>query len=299
MLRRNLKTILWIIWFLLTVSLTAWWTILAHRQASGIAELQRKLQSEYSTQTAEKMQRQERMIRMEGAFFLALITTAGVALVLLSLREERRARAMREFFAAMTHEIKTPLASLRLQAESLQDSLKNKRDKVLAERLIRNTERLELQMENAIFLSSLDRKNHLYIENINIYNFFQSLSFGYREVRIQAEKDITVRADRRALEIIFRNSIENSIQHGKSSEVILGCQPEKGRMVLFIEDNGLGFQGDWSRLGQLFYRHRSGSGTGIGIYIMKILAKKIHSEIYFIRKEKGFRTEVVFAGVLR
>ncbi|HNO25505.1 MAG TPA: HAMP domain-containing sensor histidine kinase, partial [Leptospiraceae bacterium] len=192
------------------------------------------------------------------------------------------------------HEIKTPLASLRLQAESLQDSLKNKRDKILAERLIRNTERLELQMENAIFLSSLDRKNHLYIENINIYNFFQSLSFGYREVRIQAEQESSVRADRRALEIIFRNSIENSIQHGKASEVILGCQTEKGRTVLFIEDNGLGFQGDWKRLGQLFYRHRSGSGTGIGIYIMKILAKKIQSDIYFIRKEKGFRTEVVF-----
>lgn len=294
MIRRNLKTLLWILWFLLTVSLTAWWTILAHRQVSGIAELQRRLPSEYSEQAAEKIQRQERMIRMEGAFFLALITTAGVALVLLSLREEKRSRAMREFFAAMTHEIKTPLASLRLQAESLQDSLKNKRDKVLAERLIRNTERLELQMENAIFLSSLDRKNHLYIENINIYNFFQSLSFGYREVQIQTEKDLFVSADRRALEIIFRNSIENSIQHGKASSVILGADSQKGKTVLFIEDNGLGFQGDWKRLGQLFYRHRSGSGTGIGIYIMKILAKKIKSDIYFIRKEKGFRTEIVF-----
>ncbi len=126
------------IWLVTTVSLALWWLIHGLHQVRRIGEINPELSTE--------VLRGQRMLYGEGAFFLILLVIGGIALFYYNLREEKRHRQTEEFFAILTHELKTPLASLRLQVESIQEDLMATGPAKLLERLYQDSVRLELQL---------------------------------------------------------------------------------------------------------------------------------------------------------
>ncbi|EMJ89905.1 two-component sensor histidine kinase [Leptospira kirschneri serovar Pomona] len=293
---KNSRIFFAIIWLLITVSLGIWWFLLGLKLTNTVAGLSAKLDASAASESLLVLERQSRMIKMEGTFFLSMLLLGGITLIWLSYRDVRRNKMIHDFFSTVTHEMKTPLASLRLQAESLQEESPNRYEKKLIHRLLKDSVRIESQMNRAMYLASLTRSEILYIERTNVRSVFLSVGEDFPELKIDLSRleDVFVPADRKALESIFKNLAENSLKHGKAN--VLKVVSEKqipNQILITITDNGSGFDGKYKNLGIPFQKHGSTSGTGIGLYIIKKLMKKMKGSMRIMPQVSGFRVDLI------
>lgn len=93
------------------------------------------------------------MLLLEGSTLVISLVGGALAFYLLGLRLRRQSEAIQQFLLTFTHELKTPIASLRLQAEELGERLKDSKEKHLLERLISDTSRLTLQLDNSLYIA--------------------------------------------------------------------------------------------------------------------------------------------------
>ncbi|TGK03852.1 sensor histidine kinase [Leptospira semungkisensis] len=286
---KSKKIVLPVLWVLTTVSLGVWWLFLDLRQNRMATELAFKIGFDAEKEVLEKLDRQSSMIKMEGTFFLFLLASGGATLVWLTFREDKRSKLIQDFFSTVTHEIKTPLASLRLQAESLlEEGVDATKDRLL-HRLLKDASRIESQMNKALYLASLMRSEGLFLEELDLKNWEETLREDWSELDIRTDwKERKILADRRALESIFRNLLENSVQHGSATQVKIFSEAIPGNKIKFtFLDNGKGFHGNPKLLGRLFLRHTSTSGTGVGLYIAKKLTKAMGGSFEVRNSDSG------------
>lgn len=230
------------------------------------------------------------LIKWEGSFFLFVLVIFFVSHTLLFLKDQKKNKSLHNFFAGLTHELKTPLASIRLQSEVLSlevEKTENDKIKTLTKRLIEDTVRLEDQLNKTLQLSRVERDGELNISSINMLKKFQSLSNVYDEVRVTIDatgEDFDARADEFALEVIFKNLLENTKIHGTDKEALVSIKNNSGFTTLTYTDDGH-FSGDLSKLGELFYKHNSKRGSGIGLYLCKKLTHKMKGK--FLIEQQG------------
>lgn len=277
-------------WLLFTVCFALWWIKLGTTHVTELARLQPEQSAHW--------QRQERMILWEGLAWVILLIIGGLALITSVLREKRRVLQIREFFASFSHEIKTSLASLRLQAESLQAD-KKFADSPVLDRLVGDTVRLQLQLENSLFFSSQDHLQ-LFAEDLPMKLLFERLSQQWPGLNIEFNRDCILRADERALRTILSNLIQNSILHGHASKVTVEtANASSGKVELVLSDNGRGFGQDLNQLGRVFHRPEATSGSGLGLYICRLLARKMNGELRLNPVAQGFQARLILPGELR
>src|SRR5436190_18346098 len=137
------------LWVVFTVTLAGWWLIFGLRQLELI--------NQSNLEGAVQLNRHYQMLMWEGGILIASLIGGGLALYYYARREQKRHAQVEEFFAAFTHDAKTALASLRLQAESLQEDYASSGPNPLLDRLLRDTLRLQLQLENSLLLVNLTR----------------------------------------------------------------------------------------------------------------------------------------------
>ena len=283
-----------VIWLVVTLSLASWWLIFGLQRINRIALIAQ-------AETVKEIERWHFMLLSEGTVLLALLLGGGIALLYFLSVEMRRSRQIRGFFAAFTHDLKTSLASLRLQAESLEEDLKDSSQARVARRLVKDSVRLELQLDNSLFIADTEM-GHLHFENIKVRDVIDSLKHYWPELQIQLDGNFTARADQRALESILKNLLQNAVVHGKATRVEVRCEKIDGGQVLQIEivDNGRGFNGDTKKLGQIFMRHTSTSGSGIGLHLASKLAARMNGKLEFISGDmtnpQGFRARLLLPG---
>ncbi|HMW06510.1 MAG TPA: HAMP domain-containing sensor histidine kinase [Leptospiraceae bacterium] len=280
------RLLLGFLWLSLSISLGVWWTVMGLTQANQVAELKSYLGAR--EESVATLERQSRMIKMEGGFFMFLLIVGGSTLIFLSQKDLERTQMLKDFFATLTHEMKTPLASLRLQAESLEEDLKSKKTKAILSRLIDDSKRLELQMDKALYLAALTRKEILYLEVVNLSELISQITSYYPFVSINTIQTSSVKLDVRAFESVIKNIIENAKNHGKATKVTFKIEKISNQAKITISDNGIGFQGNTNELGKLFFRHSTHSGSGIGLYLVKNLIRKMNGHVHFRNNEKGF-----------
>ena len=107
------------------------------------------------------------------------------------------------------------------------------------------------------------------------------------DLTISETGDATIMADARALESVLTNLIQNSVTHGKATQVNINVKQGNGRVTVRLVDNGSGFHGDAIDLGKLFVRHTRGSGSGVGLYIVRQLLKRMKGMISFKNADDG------------
>ena len=229
------------------------------------------------------------MVAWEGATFLLLISLITAIIFAYYLKDQKKTRNMQAFFSSLTHELKTPLASIRLQADvinSLLEDSQNRRLQNLSDRMIEDTKNLETQMDKILQLSRMEQGGSLNPRPLNIYNFIRETlekwSLGEQDFQISSkDKDLNIMADPFALELILRNLLENSKNHSPQEMIqITIFQKNHHEVVLQYTDNGI-FKGDTKKLGTLFYKHNSPKGSGIGLYLIKKLIKKMEGKLLF------------------
>lgn len=286
-LRERIKLPLIILWLVFTVLFALWWLRFGLDSISLLARLE--------PERMEHWIRQRRMIMWEGGSWIVLLIIGGGALTAFAQSERWRLQRVREFFASFSHEVKTSLASLRLQAEALQDE---KVSSPILDRLIGDTVRLQLQLENSLFFASQDGLQ-FYVQPVALEQLIERMREQWPSLKIILSRKCTVHADERALRTIFSNLLQNSIVHGGATAVdIQVAELADGRLSITLTDNGSGFSGPLTGLGQLFYRPLSTSGSGLGLYICKILLKNMSGTLQLLAQDKGFRATITLKGSL-
>mgnify|MGYP001027618416 CR=1 FL=1 len=282
------KMVLAIAWLVFSVALTFWWVRFGLRQADRIAEL--AIQT--GSPDAQELAKFHRMLLSEGITLIVLLLVGGIALLYHITREAERSRRLKEFFAAFTHDLKTSLASLRLQAESLEEDLAGSKDEKVLRRLLKDTVRLELQLENSLLLASPEDSDRFFSEPLRLGTVFEALAYHWPELKFQIQGDAVIECDQRALESILKNLMQNSVIHGRASEVRVQTTTLGENAVIVVSDNGKGFKGDFSRLGEVFERHMPTSGSGLGLYLSRRLARQMRGDLKFLEADEGFAVEL-------
>lgn len=262
-----------IVWLCLTVTLAAWWMWFGIEQARQLGAL--------SSPEGVQLERVQRMIVWEGVTFVGLLIGAGVALVVSIRREQARQHAVEAFFMAFTHDLKTALASLQLQAESLSEDLPELASNANMVRLMKDTLRLRVQLENSLYFAQPE--GHLLVEPVSIAKFITAMAADWPELQVRVEGDEKVLADARALESVWRNLLQNAVIHGGARQVTVRVERQSGeRAAITAVDDGRGAPAQVVRaLGRPFKRPASTSGTGVGLFVSQQLARRMNGDLRF------------------
>lgn len=234
------------------------------------------------------------LAKWEGSAFIVVLTLLSLSLLFLYFKDQKKTKALQDFFASLSHELKTPLASVRLQAEVMSDMVERKYEddalNKLTQRLIEDSSNLETQMDKILQLSRLERGGTMNLSEVQLEGFLQKMqnswARGFKVVRAKVDEDCAILADEFALELIFKNLFENTKNHNPdATEVRIHVEQRKKDVIISYRD-GSEFEGDPQRLGELFYKHNSSKGSGIGLYLIKRSLEEMNGELDIETKPK-------------
>lgn len=222
----------------------------------------------------------------EGSFFL-LVLLAGMGVLWRVLRKEARLQQRQQnFLAAVSHELRSPLASLQLATETMarRELDAGKRAQLLA----RNREdlrRLDGLISNLLDTSRLEEgRVALQREPIDLHHVVDEIlgevsgaeANAGKELLNQVPAGLVVEADAVGLATVLRNLVDNALKAtGERGRVVLEARREERGVVLSVSDDGEGFPpGESERLFEKFYRpgdelRRRKRGTGLGLYLVR------------------------------
>lgn len=227
------------------------------------------------------------MIGGEGLVFF-LIMVWGIFQIQRSFKRELElAKQQKNFLLSVTHELKTPLASVRLAFETLQKhKLNTETKKKITEQGISEADRLNMLVEKILFSTRLEDHGILLIKKeLNLSELIkstlempqQALGTDHKTV-LSLEDDVFAEIDEWAFKSILINLYENALKYSPAgSTVKISLFKEESYACLMIEDEGKGIDiENRSKIFKKFYRienedTRSVKGTGLGLYIVKSL----------------------------
>lgn len=263
-----------LLWVFLLFGIGSWWLFLVFKLHSMISEL--------NLPQLGNEGRFLNMMRWEGTFFFIFLLLLGASLFVMYFRDLRKSRGMQAFFASLSHELKTPLASMRLQAEVIKDLIEDEshsHDQLsdLTRRLIEDTDKLESELEKSLQLSRIEQDGNLTLTPVSLEKYLRrhERRLGDRKLELMLDAP-EVMADELALNMIFRNLFENTLRHNSQTKLVtVSSRDEEGTVIVTYDDHGEKFTGPAERLGELFYKFNSSKGSGIGLYLIKSLMKKM------------------------
>ncbi len=217
----------------------------------------------------------------------------GVVLVLYDLTRLRRLESLRqEFVANVSHELKTPLSSIKAYAETLLCGAINDKSHNLefVKRIEDQADRLHQLIMDLLSLARIESGDEAYeIHDVDIEEAVSTCLQEHRpgadakqiELSSQpADEDLVVRADDEAVRQILENLINNAIKYTPEGGRVTVSWGRQGKWALIeVADTGIGIEAaHLDRLFERFYRvdkarSRELGGTGLGLSIVKHLAQ--------------------------
>jgi len=207
---------------------------------------------------------------------------------------QRVNKIRRDFVANVSHELKTPATSLKLLAESLEETLDEDpvQARLFAAQLKKETERLAHLITDLLDLARLESQEDIdYPTLLDVRGVLMTVLARMR--RVARKKDITLQwkrfgkaaqytvyGDETQLTSMFTNLVDNAVQYtppGGRVEVIGGS--ENSEIVIRISDTGIGIpEAKLPRIFERFYRvdkarSKATGGTGLGLSIVKHVAE--------------------------
>lgn len=246
-----------------------------------------------------------------GIIFFALIITGLILNTIFLFREIRRNEQHDAFINSVTHELKTPIASLRLYLETLKtrETDEEQRQKFY-DTMLTDTERLNRMVEQVLFAGSTgDRRRQLHLSKIKLNKLLQDSTevvrsrYGLDETAVHFETngEVKVRGDAQELQIAFTNLLDNAVKYSKDKvniDVKVESVNEK-RVEIQIIDSGIGIsQNELKRVFRRFYRvpgraAQRVKGTGIGLSIVQAIIKKHGGKILAKSAGEGLGTTFI------
>jgi two-component system, OmpR family, sensor histidine kinase SenX3 len=249
---------------------------------------------------------QEIALLVFGIVFFALIITGLILNTIFLVREIRRNEQHDAFLNAVTHELKTPIASIKLYVETLKSrEVTEEKRQEFYNVMLTDTNRLLNTVEQVLQASRTREKDRLL--NISEINLGKLLSESAEIVRSRYNLDETaitynekpgevkVSGDAAELQIVFVNLLDNAVKYSKEKpEISIRLRnPSEKAVEVRVKDNGVGLnENELKRIFKRFYRVPNLStqkikGTGLGLNIVREIVKKHSGRIYAESKGEG------------
>ena len=232
-----------------------------------------------------------------GTVFFALVLAGLVALSAWLVREMRLNQRQRAFLDAVTHEMRTPLASLRLYLDTLgrHDPDPEQRRAFLG-RMQRDVDRLDHTVEQVLHAARAEEHGRGLpteqvmlvplldecIEELRARHELPASAVQLDAAQLAVQGPAAVRGNRAELAVIFRNLLENAAKYSHAPVEIRVRASPKGddRVDVAISDRGIGIPaGELRKIFQRFYRagrdvQRTAVGLGLGLFIVRNLVRR-------------------------
>jgi two-component system phosphate regulon sensor histidine kinase PhoR len=236
----------------------------------------------------------------------------GCLVVIHDITQIRHLETMRQdFIANVSHELKTPLTSIKGFVETLLGgALKDKENsRHFLEIIQSHTERLNNLVNDLLSLSYLEsREIQLDLEVFNLKDLVDEVMSGFAvrlknrsiAVRNDLSGDLSVKADKEKIEQTITNLIDNAVKFNKEKgHLKIYAKEEDNEVKIIIEDSGAGIPTkDIPRIFERFYRvdktrSRELGGTGLGLSIVKHIVE-LHSGKVGVESTEGLGSKFWF-----
>lgn len=272
-------TLIWVIWF-----------VGAQQQ---IAELAQRFGREFFDSRIAVS------ILVVGCVLLGVLLVGTITLFVFGQRQSYAARQHRNFVSSVTHELKSPLASLQLSFETM---AARELDPPTQARLMRmidtDIERLRRLVDQILVAGRLDRgalgegDELVELDFRQLVNTVQeSLIYLDPEVgsrlEIECEPGTKVRAPRQAMLLVLSNLLENAVKYSpRNTRITAACSVGPNETFIYVRDQGHGLdKKDMRRIFKMFHRSESAvkkaiPGTGLGLYIVKSAVRILGGRVW-------------------
>lgn len=286
--------------FIYIIASFIWWSYLLHknnyenyheiinREETIFLQSGRNLSDFYSTaiyiSLHSDFRRTELMLYGEGVVFIGLITL-GFWRMRKTFREEiALTRQQNNFLLSITHELKSPLASLKLSMQTIQKrQLDTEQVKTMADMSLDDIERLESLVENILLASKIESSNFQLNKELidltsitkNIFDRIRIKFTGQRNFMDHIEDNVYFYGDRFSFSSVIYNLIENAIKYSSNgADITVELKGDDKNIILRISDTGIGIpEIEKEKIFGRFYRigseeTRKTKGTGLGLFIV-------------------------------
>ncbi|UOQ94110.1 ATP-binding protein [Halobacillus shinanisalinarum] len=222
----------------------------------------------------------------------------GIVLVFHDITDMKKLEQMRkDFVANVSHELKTPITSIRGFSETLLDGAM--KDEAMLDQflgiILKESGRLQSLIEDLLELSKVEKEDFkLLVEQVELHKLLSELlpiveqQAERKSIRVEAllERRVVVQGDASRLKQVFMNLLANAVNYtGEEGLVQVTLQDHGETVVISIKDNGVGIpEEEISRIFERFYRvdkarSRNSGGTGLGLAIVKHIIEAHHGSI--------------------
>ena len=244
------------------------------------------------------------VILLEGSF-LMIVILAGVLLIFVFWGKQARLnRLQSNFVSSVSHELKSPLASIQLYLETMKlQKVSPEEAKDFVNIMLTDTERLSSLIDNILEASGADPKGlKLNFQPVELKPFLNEVMEGHqrrfaeKEIQVQLEvQDCpTLQLDKRAMKMVFNNLIGNALRYSAEGSSITVRVKENGKFcdIDFI-DSGIGLSDkDCKKVFGKFYRVQNKEtqnieGAGLGLYLTREIVKNHKGKIKAASEGRG------------
>jgi signal transduction histidine kinase len=251
------------------------------------------------------------MILGEGSVFL-IILLVGIYFFQRTIKKESEFHQQQQnFLLSVTHELKSPLAAIKLVLQTLvkRDLTKDKRDQLIGNS-IEDVGRLDDLVENMLLATRIENNSYSYPKELfdfselvkSIFDRAIITSENTRNFQQQIEDNITIMGDRFALGSLINNILENAVKYSPvGAAVQVQLYQQSNRIFFIVADQGVGIaDSERQKIFQKFYRSgneltRQNKGTGLGLFIVEQVAKNHQAKVVVSNNQpKGTIFEIIF-----
>jgi len=237
----------------------------------------------------DRLNNKKLMILGEGVVFLSLLTWGMIQTRKSFKKETQLASQQKNFLLSVTHELKSPIASVKLLLQTLiKRELTKDKQLELISRAENEAARLDQMVENILIATQIE--NHIYViqpEEINISDLIthiieqQSTIHPTFKFNQSIQKNIIFNCDELAMKSIVLNLLENAMKYSDGKpEILIQLTSDQNQTSIKIYDHGIGISDEEKNMVfNKFYRSgneeiRKTKGTGLGLFIVKYLVNQ-------------------------
>ena len=233
------------------------------------------------------------MIAGEGTVFIIIICLGAFYVIRSYYKEINLAKKEKNFALSVTHELKTPIASSKLFAETLLERKGLEQGQITSslEKIIQEQNRLNELVEKILLVSTIDEmQNDMNLNPISIHSLIDKLIENISSTHIvlnSIPKNTMVVGDEFYFISIFQNLLDNAQKYSPNgSEINFYVKENSLKNIICISDQGVGIaEKEKFKIFDRFYRiedeeTRNSKGTGLGLFLVSQIIKIHGGKIY-------------------
>lgn len=252
------------------------------------------------------------IVLLEGGV-LMLVILAGVYVIFVYWNKQSRLYQLQSnFISSVSHELKSPLASIQLYLETLKyQKVSSEEAQDFVETMLSDTERLSDLIDNILESSKSDPKSmQSQFSSVDIVSFLQETIAHHQKlfedkqcvIQLKFNDYVKVSIDGRAMRMVFNNLIANALRYSLAGTVLtIEVRRDQKFCIIDFIDQGFGFdKKELKKVFKKFYRVQNQEtqnieGAGLGLYISRQIIKNHKGKINVFSEGRGKGTHFMLS----